>query len=85
MELKAKVQEDDKTGRWAAEITAFGLNTQGSTREEALMSLYDAIAVLMPGLAFDLSWSDERPGRALLETNDESFVIDAIMRQGRGP
>ncbi len=85
MEFKAKVQEDGKTGRWAAEISAFGLNTQGSTREEALMSLYDAISILIPGLAFDLTWADDRPGRALLKTKDESFVIDAIMRQGRGP
>lgn len=85
MELKAKVKEDRKTGQWAAELTAFGLNIQGPTPDEALTSLYDAISDLVPGLAFDLAWTDKQRGRALVKTSEDSVVIDAIMRQGRGP
>lgn len=85
MELKARVKEDTKTGQWGAELTAFGINTKGTTADEALTSLYDAITDLVPGLAFDLSWIDKSRGRALVKTSEESLVIDAIERQGRGP
>lgn len=85
MELKAQIHEDRATGLWGAELSAFGLYTQGTSPDEALMMLYDAVTDLAPGLAFELSWCDKSHGKALLHTNEDRLLIDTIARQGRGP
>ena len=77
MYLKGRVYEDD--GFWLAELDAFCIATQGTSKTNAKDMLKDAIRALFEKFEFELNWADKKNGEVYLEPVSPSQALDLII------
>lgn len=87
MELEGRVWKGGRDPGWLIEIPYLNIMTQGSTKEEALIMIKDAVKLLMEdtfdGKIFDFTVTSYGKGLFGLHCSDDNYLLAFALRRQR--
>ncbi|MBC7532996.1 MAG: helix-turn-helix transcriptional regulator [Oligoflexus sp.] len=81
MLITAKIFEDK--GGWLAQCESFCLMTQGSSKNDALSMLSDAVQSLYPNFNHQVTWINEKEGLAAVESESIAEALGIMIERNR--